>query len=77
MLLPFKNQKTEKALLHKIASGDEGAFRIIFDLYKEELYSVSLQLTKSIIIAEETTQDVFVGLWVSRAQLVKVDDPPS
>ena len=67
----------EKALLQKIASGDEDAFRKVFDLYKGELYKVALQLTKSFTIAEEATQDVFVGLWVSRAHLIKVDDPRS
>lgn len=67
----------EKALLQKIAAGDEGAFREIFNLYREELQVVALKLTKSFSIAEEITQDVFVGLWVSRAHLVKVDDPPS
>lgn len=63
--------------MQKIASGDEDAFRRVFDLYKDELYKVALQLTKSFTTAEEATQDVFVGLWVSRTHLIKVEDPRS
>jgi RNA polymerase sigma-70 factor (family 1) len=75
--LHYPSTYDEKALLQKIASGDERAFRRIFDLYRDELYQVALQLTKSFTTAEEATQDVFVGLWVSRAHLIKVDDPRS
>jgi RNA polymerase sigma-70 factor (family 1) len=66
---------TEKALFQMIVAGNEQAFRHIFDLYKEELYNVAYKLTKSAVVAEETTQDVFVGLWISRAHLEDVEDP--
>jgi RNA polymerase sigma-19 factor, ECF subfamily len=75
--LPHPVSHTEKALFQRIVAGDEHAFRQIFDLYKEELYNLAYKLTKSVAIAEETTQDVFVGLWISRAHLKEVDNPAS
>jgi RNA polymerase sigma-70 factor (ECF subfamily) len=37
----------EKVLLKKVATGDEGAFRQLFELYKERFYAVLLKMTGS------------------------------
>lgn len=67
----------DKSLFKQISAGDEKAFRTIFDLYKVDLYKIVLKLTKSHVIAEEIIQELFIGLWVSREHLDKVDDPSS
>ena len=67
----------EKTLFGQISAGDEKAFRAIFDLYKVELFKAAIRLTKSRVIAEEIIQEVFIGLWISREHLIKVEEPAS
>jgi RNA polymerase sigma-70 factor (ECF subfamily) len=71
------SQYDEKALLVKIASGDERAFRKLFDLYKERFYSVVLKMTHSDEVAEDIVQDVFMNIWSKRESLVNIDNPSS
>jgi RNA polymerase sigma-70 factor (family 1) len=67
----------EKALLAKIACGDEHAFRKLFDLYKDRFYSVVLKMTRSDEVAEDIVQDVFMKIWAKRESLVHIDNPSS
>jgi RNA polymerase sigma-70 factor (family 1) len=67
----------DKRLFKQISAGDEKAFRAIFDLYKVDLYKIVFRLTRSQVIAEEIIQELFIGLWVSREHLDKVEDPSS
>ena len=67
----------ERTLFIQISAGNEKAFRVIFDLYKVELFRVVIRLTKSQVIAEEIIQEVFISLWISRKQLIKVEEPAS
>jgi RNA polymerase sigma-70 factor (family 1) len=67
----------DRTLFTQISAGDEKAFRAIFDLYKAELFRVVIRLTKSQVIAEEIIQEVFIGLWISREHLIKVEEPAS
>ncbi|MCC6286820.1 MAG: RNA polymerase sigma-70 factor [Chitinophagaceae bacterium] len=62
-------------LFRRISVGDQSAFREYFDLHKIELFKVIIRLTKSQTIAEEIVQEIFIGLWVSREHLDKVNDP--
>jgi RNA polymerase sigma-70 factor (ECF subfamily) len=64
-----------KPLFDAIAKDDELAFKALFDLYKERSYAVAFKLTKTAYAAEEITQDVFVSIWISRAQLADVKNP--
>ena len=67
----------DKSLFQQISAGDEKAFRAIFDLHKVDLYKIALRLTRSHVIAEEIIQELFIGLWVSKEHLNKVEDPSS
>jgi len=53
-------------LLKQVAEGDEQAFRMVFDHYKEPFYATAFKMTHSVDIAEEIVQEVFVTLWVKR-----------
>ena len=64
-----------KSLFEAIANDDELAFKALFDLYKSRAYAVAFKLTKTAYAAEEITQDVFVSIWISRAQLAAVKNP--
>ncbi len=73
--MPTAISYSDKILFQKIASGDTEAFREIFDLYKKRLFAIAIKLSKSQLVSEEITQEVFISLWVSRALLTKIDDP--
>jgi RNA polymerase sigma-70 factor (ECF subfamily) len=64
-----------KALFTAVANGDTVAFKLLFEQYRAKLYAVAFKWTKSTYAAEEITQDIFVSLWTSRAQLQNVLDP--
>jgi len=66
--------QSAKALFEAIAQNNEQAFKMLFDLYKSRTYAVAYKLTKQAYASEEITQDVFISIWVSRAQLVNVKD---
>lgn len=66
-----------KALLSRIAEGDEKAFRIFFDLYRLRFYAVALKMTRSETTAEEMVQDIFLQIWQNRSSLTRIDHPDS
>jgi RNA polymerase sigma-70 factor (ECF subfamily) len=67
----------DKEIFARISTGDEQAFRQVFDQYKTRVYYFILRLVRSEEVAEELTQDVFMRLWISRATLTVVDNPNS
>lgn len=65
----------EKELLLRVAGGDESAFRIIFDSYRQRLFVFAWHISHSTVEAEEIVQDIFMKLWENRAALARVDHP--
>lgn len=59
----------ERILLLRIAEGDQDAFSEVFDHYQGRLYTFSLAVTRVDEIAEELVQDVFLKIWLKRADL--------
>lgn len=55
-----------KILLKQIGSGDEHAFRAVFDFYKLAFYGAAFKMTRSAHLSEEIVQEVFVTIWVKR-----------
>lgn len=62
----------EHELLIRLKAGCEVAFTNIFDHYRARIYSVGLKFLKSSVLAEEIVQDVFLKVWLKRAELDKV-----
>src|SRR5690606_5817441 len=52
-----------KSTIRKLSSGDEKAFRQVYDTYKSKLYFFALKFTKNEADAEEIVQQVFIKLW--------------
>lgn len=50
-------------LLTRVASGEEWAFRSIYDRYADLVYSVALRVLGDGAAAQDVAQDVFVRLW--------------
>jgi len=62
----LKESHDVRPLLEKLANNDEIAFRQVFHLYSDKVYSFSLKLTRSRITAEEMVQEVFLRIWINR-----------
>ncbi len=63
----------EKETLVKAAEGNEAAFRILFDKYHQKIYSFAFHLTRSRLLAEEITQEVFLKIWLKRQELAGIN----
>ncbi len=68
-------QYDDNELFLRIAAGDEAAFRVLFDLYKQRLFTFAWQLCHSAVEAEEVVQDIFLKLWEQRDKLSEVHSP--
>lgn len=72
--MPNGNQYHQKEIISLVAAGDGAAFKQLFDLYRNRIYSVGLKLTRSAVLAEEVVQDVFLNIWTRRETLTGVKD---
>jgi hypothetical protein len=63
----------EKALLLRVAAGEEPAFALIVDRYWGKLYAVAMDFLKSGPDAEDIVQEVFMKLWVKREGLAMIE----
>lgn len=70
-----KYPSDERSLFCRIASGEEQAFRQIFERLRPRLLSYLTRITKSREDAEELTQEVFLKLWSNRECLADVEEP--
>lgn len=64
----------ETALLQAVAAGDESAFTILFNQYKDKLYSFILHLTSSEDKSRDSVQDTFLKIWMKRENLAEVEN---
>ena len=61
-------------LVHLLAHGSEYAFTQVFDHYRGAVYGTAIKFLKSPQQAEEIVQDIFLKLWVKRAELPAVQN---
>lgn len=59
----------EKELLARVAAGDQEAFTLLVDAYRNKVFSHALTFTRSYPEAEELTQDIFLKVWSNRHRL--------
>lgn len=64
----------EKALIQRIAQGDQAAFNQMVRRYTRIIYPYLLHWVKNAQRAEELTQDVFIRLWDKRQKLEAVEN---
>ncbi len=64
------NLPTDQALLDRLKSDDDKAFRAIYQRYGRRCYGLALQKLRSKEAAEEITQNIFVSLWERRHTVV-------
>ena len=71
---PMQEQQELKILLSRLSENDEEAFKELFNTYCHRVNAFALKLTRTAALAEETVQDVFMKIWVSRKTLTSVDN---
>ena len=59
----------DPALILRLKSGDQAAFKEIFDLWFNKLYYFSLRYLKHKEQAEEVVQETMLQLWITRERL--------
>lgn len=69
MFTPPDHIENEKRLLQQVAAGNEHAFKQLFDLRRQKVYSFAFHLTRSDLMAEEIVQEIFLRIWLHRRQL--------
>lgn len=62
-------QQKDQQLVTALIGNDEGAFRVLFDRYHQDIYRYGIGLLKSTTLAEEIVQDVFMKVWQNRNHL--------
>lgn len=63
------NSLPDEILLIRLRSGDEAAFRVIYERYWKKLYCVARRKIESLDAVEELVQDIFLKLWERRREL--------
>jgi len=64
----------EPELLLLLQNGDEGAFASLFYAYKDKLFAFLLNITKSDAKAKDIVQDVFLKIWLNRANISEIEN---
>lgn len=64
----------EKLLLSQAAEGNEKAFSQLFYSFHQELGGYMFYLTKSLPLAEEIVQEVFIKIWEKKEQLISINN---
>ncbi len=59
----------DKPLVKEIIAGNTSAFRVMYDRYKDKLFTYGLKITKSEEAAEEIVHQVFLKIWTHRENL--------
>lgn len=63
----------EKELLVRVSTGDEKAFRVLYDTYSTKVYTVAWKLTGVRSVAEDVVQEVFIKLWLHRDKMSEIN----
>ncbi len=72
--MQIKELGEERDLMLKIAVGDQQAFRLIFDAYKNKVFSYANRYLKSKERAEEVVQETFLKIWLKRESLDTIEN---
>lgn len=65
----MKGTHADKLLVQGIIAGNASDFRVMYDRYRDKLYTYGLKITKSEEAAEEIVHQVFLKIWMHRENL--------
>ncbi len=66
---------TSESLFKRIATGDEEAFRLVYDRYWGRIYAIAMHYFHAPLPSQDIVQEVFLKLWVKRTELSDVTNP--
>ena len=66
------NKEKPDNLLYRLSQGDERAFDIFMDQWSQRLYHYAMSMINSRENVEEVVSDVFLQVWKSRKELIKI-----
>lgn len=69
-----ENVVTECALLEKMANGDHQAFRSIYQKYHNKVYTFSIRILHSQLLAEEVVQESMLKLWLMGPGVININN---
>jgi DNA-directed RNA polymerase specialized sigma24 family protein len=72
--LSFSSINKEPGLASRLAAGDEAAFEQVYNACWDRIYSLALAYLKSVELAQDAVQEVFLKLWARREQMAKVEN---
>ncbi|WP_345952096.1 sigma-70 family RNA polymerase sigma factor [Mucilaginibacter sp. PAMB04274] len=73
--MPAYDVQNEKLLLYRLSTGDEAAFKLLYDAYKNKIFAFVSKFVHSAADAEEIVQETFMVLWKNRAGLTLIEQP--
>jgi RNA polymerase sigma-70 factor (ECF subfamily) len=73
--MPVYDLYDMRECFQRLARGDASAFETIFEFYKKRVFGLALKMLKSETEAEEIVQDVFLSIWLAKANLSYINDP--
>jgi len=73
-LIVLKDTSIIPRIQERIASGDQSAYKELFELFYHRLLRLAFIITKSRELSEEIVSDVFIGLWRNREKISAIDN---
>ena len=64
----------EKALLERLAAGEENAFSAIYHRYNAMIFAAAMVYLKDVDMAQDIVQQVFVKLWERRTAVMHIEN---
>jgi RNA polymerase sigma-70 factor (ECF subfamily) len=71
-----QNLNIDEELVSLIMRGDEKAFTRFYEDFHPMVYGIALKITHSTFLSEEIVQEVFLKIWLRRAELHSIDNIP-
>ena len=62
-------KNTDQELIERINASDEKAFKILYDLYWEQLFISAFNLVKLRDVSEDILQEIFIKIWTNRGEI--------
>ncbi len=63
MIVPNPGDALDRDLMRRVSSGDQEAFRELFDRYGAVAHGLARRILRQAFMAEEAVQEAFLGLW--------------
>lgn len=70
----IRKDDSEREILEFVANGDESAFKMLFERYQHKVYGYAFRIIHDEAAAEEVVQDVFLKIWLKKAELRAVEN---